>query len=98
MAERLAVDVVGSSVASLAAAERLSADGIPVHLYSTGTPGGVFAGIDLGGRRVEAGVRRGLAEVLGGELLRRYVEGDVLDAEGRETAYSYRYRSESRLC
>lgn len=44
------------------------------------------AGSDL--TRVDAGVRRGLSEVLGGELLRRYVESELLDAEGREPAAS----------
>jgi hypothetical protein len=67
MVDAATTTVVGNTVAALAAAERLAYNGHRVDLYCTGVPGSAFAGIELDGRRVEAGLRLIEREYVAGE-------------------------------
>lgn len=67
MGDTTVTTVVGNTVAALAAAERLAANGHRVDLYCTGIPGSAFAGVDLDGRLVEAGLRLIEREYVAGE-------------------------------
>lgn len=59
--------VVGSTVAAMAAVERIAAAGDPVRWLTTGPAGGAFAPVTVDGRRLELGLRLIEREYVAGE-------------------------------